>query len=271
MSISEDGLPFDSPRVAASLARVARSGRLVPAVLLLMTACNGATQASSGTPGSRTTATTSAVSASPSESEIRGCVPACSTGFSDPGPIGPGPYTTAAFLDGQLTVTYPSRWESHEDQGVEFSSSPAGKWDVHRVLFWDDILPWDPRGHVVTSVHNTAAGWVEWLSSNPIVTVTSPRHATITRMRLPATYVDVADAPGGTRFPDVITWPNAGGNVYGIGGDFVFRLYLAEITYGGRDHLLAVAVEGQDSEDLNAFLPEAKKLIASADAPIEAT
>jgi hypothetical protein len=216
-------------------------------------------------------ANTSSVSPTPSESEIRGCVPECSTGFSDPGAIGPGPYTTAAFLDGQLTVTYPSRWESHEDQGVEFSSAPAAKWDVHRVLFWDDILPWDQKhGRVATGVPSTTAGWVEWLSSNPIVTVTSPRHATITRMRLPATYIDITDASGGERFPEPITWPNAGGNRYGMGGDFVLRLYLAEVTYGGKDHLLAVAVEGQDSEDLKSFLPEAKQVIASAEAPIEA-
>jgi hypothetical protein len=168
-------------------------------------------------------------------------------------------------------VTYPSRWESHEDQGVEFSSAPAGKWDVHRVLFWNDILPWDQTQRVVAAgVPTTAAGWVDWFRSNPIVKVTAPRRATITRMQLPATYVDITDAPGGERFPDLITWPNAGGNVYGIGGGYVFRLYLTEVTYGGERHLLAIAVEGQNSADLEAFLPEAKQVIASADAPIEA-
>ena len=249
----------------------ARSGRLIPAVFLLVTACNGSTQASSA-PRVPDHGHSASVSPSPSGGEIRGCVPECSTGFSDPGPIGPGPYTTAAFLDGKFTVRYPSRWESHEDQGVEFSSSPAGKWDVHRVLSWDDILPWDQQhGRVATGVPNTAAGWVEWLSSNPSVSVTEPRDATITRMRLPATYIDITNPPGGEKFPDFITWPNAGGNLYGIAGAFMFRLYLAEVTYGGRDHLLAVAVEGQDSADLKAFLPEAKQVIASADAPIEAT
>jgi hypothetical protein len=68
------------------------------------------------------------------------------------------------------------------------------------VLFWADILPLED-GHVVTSVPDTAAGWVDWLRSSAIVSVTSPRHATITRMRLPATYVDVTDARGGERFP----------------------------------------------------------------------
>jgi hypothetical protein len=191
-------------------------------------------------------------------------------GLVDPGSIGPGPYTTAVFLDGHFTVTYATRWVSHEDQGVEFSSAPAGDREEHRVLFWVDILPWDPAGHVASGVPNTAAGWVDWLRSNPIVRVTSPRHAQIGQMRLPATYVEISDAPGGEEFPDLITWPNAGGNVYGIGGDFEFRLYLADVTYDDTDHLLAVAVEGTDSVALEAFLPEAKQLIASATAAIEA-
>ena len=247
----------------------ARYVRSIAVILLVMTACGGGAPAASDLSGTATTATTPSVSVSPSESEIRGCVPKCSTGFADPGSIGPGPYTTAGFLDGHLTVTYESPWESHEDQGVEFSSAPAGEWELHRVLFWDDILPAD-NGRVVTSVPNTAAGWVDWLRSNPIVSVTSPHHATITKVRLPAMYVDITDAPGGETFPAFITWPNAGGNVYEIGGPFVFRLYLAEVTYGGKDHLLAVAVEGQDSADLEAFLPQAKQVIASADAPIGA-
>jgi hypothetical protein len=240
-------------------------------VLLIMTACESGGPAASGPSGTATTATTSSASASPSEVEIRGCVPQCSTGFSDPGSIGPGPYTTAIFLDGQLTLAYESRWVSHEDQGVEFSSAPAGERSEGGVLFWLDILPWDPEGHPARDVPNTTAGWVDWLRSNPIVSVTPPRHATIGQMRLPATYVDITDEPGGEEFPDLITWPNAGPNVYGIGGAWIFRLYLADVTYDGTDHLLAVAVEGTDASDLEAFLPVAKQVIASANAPIEAS
>lgn len=131
-------------------------------------------------------------------------MPECSTRFADPGSIGPGPDTAAGFLDGHLTVTYEVRWESHEDQGAEFSPAPAGEWEVHRVLFWDDILPWD-NGRVVTSVPHTAAEWVDWLRSNPLLSVTSPLHATITRMGLPATYVDITDAAGGEKTPGMIT------------------------------------------------------------------
>ena len=241
-------------------------------VLLVLTACDGANPAApSGPAATEAAATTPSASASPSEVEIRGCVPQCSAGIHVPGPIGPGPYTTAIFMDGHLTVTYESRWVSGEDQGVEFSSAPAGERSEGGVLFWLDILPWDPEGHPASDVPNAAAAWVEWLRSNPLVSVTSPRHATIGQMRLPATYVDITDEPGGEKFPDLITWPNAGPNVYGIGGDWIFRLYLADVTYDGSDHLLAVAVEGTDASDLESFLPTAEQLIASADAPIEAS
>jgi hypothetical protein len=261
--------------VATANARIdawARYAASIVVVVLCMTACGGGAPAgTSPTDGTTNTSTTPLVSPSASTSLIRGCVPECSAGFSDPGSIGPGPYTTAIFLDGQLTVDYETRWVSHEDQGVEFSSGPAGDRQERRVLFWVDILPWDPAGHVASGVPNTAAGWVDWFRSNPIVSVTPPRHAIITKMRLPATYLDIAIAPdGGEKFPDLITWPNAGDNVYGIGGDFVFRLYLSDITYDGTDHLLAVSVEATNAASLDAFLPVAKQVIASAHAPIEA-
>jgi hypothetical protein len=214
-------------------------------------------------------------------------VPECSTAIEDPGLIGPGSYTTLAFLDAQLTVTYPSAWESHEDQGVEFSSAPKGMWDVHRVLFWDDILPWvadfkHPDGHQVPGVPNTTAGWLDWLQANAALRVSKPRSTTIGRMQLPANYVDIEIAPDAPnedpycekKFDTVcvalVSWPNAGGNIYSFGAPAVLRLYLSDVTYGGQAHLLAIAVEGQSTADLKSFLPDAKHVIASAIAPVEA-
>ncbi len=264
---------------AAPLAtRGARSLVLLLATLALVaTACSGGSQSDSGAE-SITTSPTASASPEP-DAEIRGCVPRCSSEFADPGAIGPGPYTTVGFLDGQLTVTYPDRWESHEDQGVEFSSAPLGEFDIHRVLFWSDILPWvadarHPDGRRVQGVPNTASGWFAWLSSHPDLHVSAPRSATIGRMQLPAAYVDIAVRPGTIGFDDgavvVLSWPNAGGNVYSFGGSFMLRLYLSDVTYGGKDHLLAIAIEGQDRADLEAFSRSAQPVIASADAPIGA-
>jgi hypothetical protein len=205
---------------------------------------------------------------------------------ADPGLIGPGPYTTVGFLDGQLTVTYPAAWESHEDQGVEFSSAPRGKWKIHRVLFWEDIVPrvatfQDPTGHVVAGVPRTVAGWLTWLASNPAFTVSDPRPTTIGQMAIPATVVDIGiatDAPNEdpycktqlkTTCVALLSWPHSGENIYSWAAPGLIRMYLADVAYGGKHHLLAVAVEGLSAADLKAFLPEAKTVIASAQAPIE--
>jgi hypothetical protein len=254
--------------------------RWLTCLMLFLVACSG---------GSSTLvppALSTSASTEPTPTEIRGCVPECSVEFQDPGVIGPGPYTTFGFLDGQLTVTYPSAWESHEDQGVEFSSAPKGKWDVHRVLFWDDILPWvadfkHPYGHKVPDIPNTAAGWLDWLQANAALRLSEPRSTTIGQMKLPATYVDIEiapDAPNEDPYCEkldtvcvaLLSWPNAGGNIYSFGAPAVLRLYLSDVTYGGEAHLLAVAVEGQSTADLRLFLPEAKLVVASAEAPIEA-
>jgi hypothetical protein len=226
------------------------------------------------------------VTSSPSPASIRGCVPVCSTSFADPGPIGPGPYTTVGFLDGQLTVTYPSEWVSHEDQGVEFSSAPRGKWNVPRVLFWDDIIPRvatleDPTGHRVAGVPITVEGWLTWLGSNRAFSVSAPKPATIGTMELPASFVDISIAPEAanedpycetqlhTTCVALLSWPNSGENIYSWAAPGLIRLYLADVTYGGKRHLLAVAVEGHDAADFEEFMPTAEMVIASARAPIE--
>ena len=259
-------------------------------VSLILAGCSSGSPKSSGD-GSLTasisTSTPATANASPADVSIRGCVPECSTVATYPGTIGPGPYTTTGFLDGQLTVTYPSSWESHEDQGVEFSSAPQGKWHIHRVLFWDDIKPLvadlrHPYGHTVSGVRNTVGGWLQWLRLNPALAVSTPRSSTIGQMAIPASYVDIAIAPGAanedpycakhlhTTCVALLTWPHAGGNIYSWADPAVLRLYLADVTYGGKQHLLAVAVEGRNSADLKAFLPEAEQVIASARAPVTA-
>jgi hypothetical protein len=67
----------------------------------------------------------------------------------------------------------------------------------------------------------------------------------------------------------LLSWPHSGGNIYSWADPGLIRLYLADVTYGGKRHLLAIAVEGHDAADLKAFLPAAKMVIASAEAPLE--
>jgi hypothetical protein len=204
-------------------------------------------------------------------------VPECLHGLADPGTLPAGPYTTQYFLAGQLAVQIASAWESHEDQPVEFSTAPLGKWDVHRVLFWSDILPVGPDGKQVGDPPRTAAGMLAWLATRANLRVSQPEPATIGTEQLHAKTIDISIAPNAVNEDpgcpaaacvNFLTWPNAGTNVYGIGGPGVVRLYLADVAYGGQSHLLAVGIESQGPADLATWLPIAKALIATAKAPI---
>lgn len=198
----------------------------------------------------------------------RACAPVCSTGASDPGLIPAGEFTTQNFLDGFLTVTFPGTWESHEDQGVEFSAFPEGKQDEQDVFFWLDIEP-VRAGERVAGVPITVEGWSEWLTSNPDLTVTRAGSGRIGTIRATAFDIAVADtadvkpACDGHKCMDVLTWPGSD-HYFGIGDSFFdpIRLFLADVEYDGASHLLAVAVHAPFW--IREFLPVAKELIATA-------
>nr|WP_159059461.1 hypothetical protein [Streptomyces antibioticus] len=242
----------------------------VPLSVVLVAGCgssggSGDTGGASGTP----TSTTSA--------GIPGCAPECLSGGSDPGTLPPGSYRTSHFLNGQLTVAFTGRWESHEDQPVEFSVAPEGSWDVHRVLFWSDLIPVGRNHKRAAGVASTASDLVAWLGTRPNLQVSTPRSGRIGKAALPAKVIDIAVSGAAVNeaadcpvraCADFLTWPNAGDHVYGIAEPAVLRLYLSDVAYGGKNHLLALGIEGQDPADLKAFLPAAERLIASADAPL---
>ncbi|MGI5455689.1 hypothetical protein ACQEWB_21425 [Streptomyces sp. CA-249302] len=174
-------------------------------------------------------------------------------------------------------MTFTGRWESHEDQPVEFSVAPDGNWDLHRVLFWSDLIPVGKNRKPAAGVSSTASELVAWLRTRPNVRVSTPRSATIGTDSLPAEVVDItisskavneaSDCPV-RACVDFLTWPNAGDNVYGLAEPAVLRLYLSDVRYGGKTHLFAIGIEGRDQADLKAFLPDAEHLIASAGAPV---
>lgn len=247
----------------------------VPLSAVLVAGCGSSSSSSgsgnSGAP-SRTPVATPTASAG-----IPGCAPECLSGGSDPGSLPAGPHRTSHFFNGQLTVTFTGRWESHEDQPVEFSVAPDGNWDLHRVLFWSDLIPVGKNHKRAAGVPSTASGLVAWLSTRPNLQVSKPRNGTIGTDALPAQVVDIAlsskaaneaaDCPV-RACVDFLTWPNSGDNVYGLAEPAVLRLYLSNIRYGGKSHLFAIGIEGRDQDDLKVFLPDAEHLIASAAAPV---
>jgi hypothetical protein len=245
-------------------------GILIGLSLLLLSACGGG-----GTSGG----------GEHQKAKIRGCVPECLSGGVDPGRIPPGSYTTQYFFDGHLTVTFRKAWVSHEDTPIVFWAKPEVKQDGEgRVQFTEDIIPVEGktfnRKHRAKGVPITTAGWLHWLSNNPNLRVSDPKKATIGEDDLPAKVVDVGisdqaknDEPGYPPCRRVIcqtllTWPNAGGNYFGLGGSDVIRLYLSDVKYGGKTHLFAISIYAQDPAALKAFAPAAERVIATVRAPV---
>ena len=246
-----------------------RVGLLMALVALALSACGGG--ASGG--------------GEHQQAKIRGCVPECLSGGVDPGRIPPGSYTTQYFFDGHLTVTFRKAWVSHEDTPIVFWAKPEVKQDGEgEVQFWEDIIPVEGktfnRKHRAKGVPITTAGWLHWLSNNPNLRVSDPKKATIGEDDLPAKVVDVGisdqaknDEPGYPPCRRVIcqtllTWPNAGGNYFGLGGSDVIRLYLSDVKYGAKTHLFAISIYAQDPAALKAFAPAAERVIATVRAPV---
>lgn len=165
-------------------------------------------------------------------------------------------------------MTFPDAWESHEDQGVEFSSFPKGKEDEQTVRFWLDIEPVSV-GERVTDVPITVKGWSDWLTSNPDLAVTragSGRIGSIQAIAFDVSVADTADIePGceGHKCMDILTWPRSD-NYYAIGDSLwdPMRLLLADVEYDGATHLLAAAVHAPF--EMKAFLPIAERLLDTA-------
>src|SRR3954467_7370466 len=135
----------------------------------VLVAGGGSSSGSGNAGGSSRTPTTTA------SAGIPGCAPECLSGASDPGILPSGPHRTSHFFNGQLTVTFTQRWESHEDQPVEFSVAPEGSWDLHRVLFWSDLIPVGKYRKRAAGVASTASELVTWFGTHPNLQVSTPR------------------------------------------------------------------------------------------------
>jgi hypothetical protein len=209
---------------------------------------------------------------------IPGCAPQClPPGYSEPGRVPNGTYTTKWFFAEQMKVVFDKGWEVGEDSTGEFASAESKNRDL-RIIFWEDVYPTrHKRGlEPVKGVPGTAEGVVGWLRANPNLSVTTPRKGTI-GSDLPATVVDVRvaakaknDDPGCPAKPcaNFLGFPQWG-EPYGIAGGGVTRFYFSDVKYGGQTHLFVAAVEGIDNAQLDAGLPAAEELIESAKVPAE--
>jgi hypothetical protein len=198
------------------------------------------------------------------------CAPGCILPGAnyEPGAFTAGTYTTKYFLGHALTITVPAGWSGGEDNRREVNLGPTGQDDTGGIVFWEDGKPPAKNGVLpAPGVPDTAAGVLAWLQANKDLVVSKPVSGMIGK--LPATVVDIAPQLSEPNEVPFMTWTDfPDGPLYAFGAPRVIRMYLADITYGGTQHLLMALVTAPNRARLQTWLPEAIPIIASATAPV---
>ena len=267
--------------------------RRASVLLLLVGACSPAAQtASPPAVAPSTIATPNAPTAAPTptalpnglesryglpelvDGEADPCLPLCLTGISKAGPFEVGVrYQTKWFFGGYMTVTPARPWDGGEDSTGELSLVPPG--DEYSIGFALDLYP-VTDGVRITDVPNTADGLIGWLRRNKHYEVSKEIPAAIGSV--PAIAIDVwnsDEAPSqyedclGEPCSDMFSFEQYQDNG-GILGDDVYRLYFADVEYGGSRHVFVVTVQARDREDLDSRLAAAEELLASVTVPAHA-
>ena len=256
-------------------------------VALALAGCSSSPPATDGAPTSAPSATSIATllpgglvprpGLPPLENgEAAGCLPQCEGGrLTRPGalPIGE-PYQTVWFFGGYMTLTFDTAWIGIEDSTGELKVAPAPdpEYGVGIAL---DLYPVD-RGIRVPDVPNTGEAMLEWLRSNPRLVVSEPSNVAIGS--LPATSVDIRLAPDATTdspdcpatcvdFLGYHEWNHANG----ILGDDVYGFIVADVEYGGADHVLSLTIEGRDAAHLGTMLRLLEPILPTITVPASAS
>jgi hypothetical protein len=216
------------------------------------------------------------------DGELDACLPLCRTGHVRPGPVPVNQrYQTRWFAGGYMTLNFPEPWNINEDSTSELgmvlpeevAKAPAGE-DPYHVLFTFDIWP-VKNGKRVEGVPSTAAAIEAWFRADENHRVLRAENTRIGV--LPARAIDVglsASAP--MEYPDCGAPCVDGfgfepfGGAGGIRGKDIYRFYLADISYGGTNHLLAVEVQGRSIADLDALIPRVEAVFDTVRFPAHA-
>ncbi len=205
------------------------------------------------------------------DGEAAACIPLCASGWTGDSELPAAAYQTLWFFNGAMTIDLDTPWALWEDSTGEFSLGRVEDPD-YRLVFWLDVYP-VVAGTRVEGIPNTATDLLTWLRSDPGLVVSAAIESTIGA--IPATAVDVAiseaavnDDPGCPaavchNFLGFPQWSEA----FGIAGDDPYRLWFADVSYSGTDHVLVAALESRDSGHLAEFLPDAEEVMATATFP----
>jgi hypothetical protein len=194
----------------------------------------------------------------------------------EPGNLPAGKYQTRYFFAGEMTLQFAKGWLSGEDSTGEFWASPKSNQKA-RVVFWEDLYAAKPSipGYWgrVGPLRPTSASLLAWLQKNPNLTVSKPRSGKIGKIHARVVDIGVSDGavnddPGcpAKACANFLLFPQWG-EPYGIAGKSISRFYLSDVRYGGKRHLFVAVIEVTGRAELNAFLPSARKLIASVRVP----
>ena len=209
--------------------------------------------------------------------KIPGCAPQClPPHLIEPGNLPPGKYQTRYFFAGEMTLMFAKSWFSGEDSTGEFWAQPKSN-PKARVVFWEDVyavrssIPGYP--HRVGPPRPTSASLLASLQKNPNLTISKPRSGKIGTIRARVVDIGVSDGavnddPGCPAKPcaNFLFFPQWG-EAYGIAGKWISRFYFSDVRYGGKEHLFVAVIEVPGNAELSAFLPTARKLIASVRVP----
>jgi hypothetical protein len=171
-----------------------------------------------------------------------------------------------------MVIALDEPWSSHEDSTGEFALTLDAT-PENGVYFWEDVYPVENEERVL-GVPMTVDGLLDWLRQTPRLEMSAPRPGTI-GSALPATIVDVTVSKDATNedpsCPSAacVLWlgfPHWEGS-WGIAITQEQRLYLSDVTYGGKTHLFVTVIYPDDLADMEAFAPHAEDLLATIEVP----
>jgi hypothetical protein len=207
------------------------------------------------------------------DGEADPCLPLCATGLTRPNRVlNPGSrYQTTWFFGGYMTVTPTIGITILEDSTGSLAIELPGQEADYHAGFALDVYP-VKDGVRVPGIPQTADGLIGWLRDHEHYEISDEMPATIGS--IPATAIDVWLAPGapeqyadcGAPCVDMFSfeqWSDNGG----IRGTDRYRLYLADVVYGGTAHVLTFEVQAVSTDHLSSMQPAIEGLLAGVTVP----
>jgi len=175
-----------------------------------------------------------------------------------------------------MILAMPDGWLLGEDSSGELKLNPADDLDL-KLSFFTDPIATTNDGRIEAGVAGTPIALIEWLRSNPNLSVSEPTTTTIGQ-DVPATSVDLTVAsdaengdprcPPGLACVNLFLFRGPTYNFgYGISSDQRLRFTFAEIGSGDATRTLFVLHEVVPADRLTDFATRAGPMIASLRLP----